>query len=107
MHGQDHRMRRAGLPGNVCCAVIRLGPGLDMERLRRRLATSPILDWLARVRIIRPFPLLPPLWRTAAMPRTVLYEHTDQNGGVDSPCSLPPVVAAVRTAISSPTQNQQ
>jgi len=59
MHGQDRRMRRVGLPGNVCCAVIRLGAGLDMERLRQRIATSPIMDWLARVRIIRPLPLLP------------------------------------------------
>jgi hypothetical protein len=93
MHGQDGRMRRAGLPGNVCCAVMRLGAGLDMERLRRRIATSPIMDWLARVCIIRPFPLLPPLWRTAASPRTVLYEHTDQNGSADTPWSLPRVVA--------------
>ncbi len=93
MHGQDDRMRRAGLPGNVCCAVIRLGTGLDLERLRQRIATSPILDWLARVRIVRPFPLLPPLWRTAAKPRVVLYEHNDQNGVPDTPWSLPPVVA--------------
>ncbi len=94
MHGQDSRMRRAGLPGNVCCAVIRLGTGLDLERLRQRIATSPILDWVARARIIRPFPLLPPLWRTTAKPRTVLYEHNDQNGSVDASWSLPPVVAA-------------
>jgi len=92
MHGQDRRMRRVGLPGNVCCAVIRLGTGLDMERLRQRIATSPILDWLARARIIRPFPLLPPLWRTTARPRAVLYEHNDQNGGTDTPWSLPQVV---------------
>jgi hypothetical protein len=38
MHGQDCRMRRVGLPGNVCCAVIRLGNGFDVERLRRRIA---------------------------------------------------------------------
>jgi hypothetical protein len=94
MHGQDRRMRRAGLPGNLCCAVIRLGTGLNMERLRQRIASSPILDWLARARIVRPFPLLPALWRTTANPRTVLYEHNDQNGGMDSPWSLPPVVAA-------------
>ena len=93
MHGQDGRMRRAGLPGNVCCAVIRLGTGLDLERLRQRIATSPIMDWLARVRIVRPFPLLPPLWRTAAKPRVVLYEHNDQNGAPDMPWSLPSVVA--------------
>ena len=93
MHGQDRRMRRVGLPGNVCCAVIRLGAGLDMERLRQRIATSPIMDWLARVRIIRPLPLLPPLWRTTAKPRTVFYEHNNQNGGTETPWSLPQVVA--------------
>jgi len=93
MHGQDRRMRRYGLPGNVCCAIIRLGPGLDMERLRQRITSSPILDWLSRVRIARPFPLLPPLWRTLAEPKTVLYEHNDQNGGPDMSWSLPTAVA--------------
>ena len=67
MHGQDCRMRRVGLPGNVCCAVIKLGYGFDMERLRRRIAESPIMDWLARARIFRPVPMLfPPLWRALA-----------------------------------------
>ena len=51
MHGQDRRMRRVGLPGNVCCAVIKLGEGFDVERLRRRIVESPIMDWLARARI--------------------------------------------------------
>jgi hypothetical protein len=93
MHGQDWRMRRIGLPGNVCCAVIRLGNGFDVERLRRRIAESPIMDWLARARIIRPLPLLPPLWRTMAKPRAVLFEHHDQNGSAETPWSLPKVVA--------------
>ena len=73
MHGQDHRMRRVGLPGNVCCAVIRLDSGLDADRLRQRIAESPIMDWLARVRIVRPLPLLPPLWRTAAKPKSHFF----------------------------------
>ena len=51
MHGQDHRMRRFGLPGNVCCAIIQLDRGFDADRLRRRIAESPIMDWLARARI--------------------------------------------------------
>ena len=88
----------AGLPGNVCCAVIQLGRGFDVERLRRRIAESPIMDWLARVRIIRPLPLLPPLWRTVAKPKAILFEHTDQNGGADTPWSLPQVVARARIA---------
>ena len=75
MHGQDHRMRRVGLPGNVCHAALRLGACLNIELLRQRLA-SPALDWLARVRIIRPVPVLPPLWRTASRPRAIFFEHT-------------------------------
>ena len=60
MHGQDCRMRQAGLPGNVCCAVIKLDQGFDVERLRQRIAESPIMDWLARAKI---FPLA---WRRRA-----------------------------------------
>jgi hypothetical protein len=60
MYGQDCRMRRVGLPGNVCCAVMKLGSGFDVERLRRRIAESPIMDWLARARIFRPLPMLFP-----------------------------------------------
>ena len=93
MHGQDCRMRRVGLPGNVCCAVIKLGKGFDVERLRRRIAESPIMDWLARARIIRPLPLLPPLWRTAAKPKAIFFEHPSQNGVADLPGRLPEVVA--------------
>ena len=81
MHGQDCRMRQAGLPGNVCCAVIKLGEGFDVERLRRRIAASPIMDWLARAKIFRPVPMLfPPLWRATAEPREILFEHGQRNG---------------------------
>ena len=93
MHGQDHRMRQVGLPGNVCHAALRLGSGLNTELLRQRLA-SPTLDWLARVRIIRPVPLLPPLWRTSARPRTIFFEHGTQAGSGDWPLPLPQMVAA-------------
>jgi hypothetical protein len=93
MHGQDRRMRRVGLPGNVCCAVIKLGNGFDVKRLRRRIAESPIMDWLARARIFRPLPLLPPLWRTSAKPKVVLFEHHHQNGSANPPWPLPQVVA--------------
>ncbi len=93
MHGQDCRMRRVGLPGNVCCAVLRLGDGFDLERLRRRIAESPVMDWLARARIVRPVPLLPPLWRTSAQRETVLFEHPEQNDGAEMPWPLPQVVA--------------
>src|ERR1039458_7469173 len=93
MHGQAHRMRRVGLPGNVCRAALRLGSGLNTEMLRQRLA-SPILDWLARVRIIRPVPVLPPLWRTASRPRAIFFEHNSQHDSRDWPLPLSEMVAA-------------
>jgi hypothetical protein len=94
MHGQDCRMRQVGLPGNVCCAVIKLGDGFDVERLRRRIAESPVMDWLARVKIFRPLPMLfPPLWRTSAKPKPLLFEHNDQNGVASQPGLLPQAVA--------------
>ena len=94
MHGQDCRMRQGGLPGDVCCAVIKLDKGFDVERLRRRIAESPIMDWLARAKIFRALPMLfPPLWRATAKPKTILFEHAGQNGSADQPWLLPKVVA--------------
>lgn len=94
MHGQDCRMRQAGLPGNVCCAIIKLGKGLDVERLRRRIAESPLLDWMARTKIFRPLPaLVPPLWRSAGEPQPLLFEHASEDGLADKPSLLPAVVA--------------
>jgi hypothetical protein len=94
MHGQDCRMRQVGLPGNVCCAVIKLDKGFDVERLRRRIAESPVMDWLARAKIFRLLPMLfPPLWRLSAKPKVILFEHHDQNGVAVGPELLPKVVA--------------
>jgi len=87
-------MRRVGLPGNVCCAVIKLGPGFEVERLRRRIAESPIMDWLARAKISRALPMIfPPLWRANAEPKQLLFEHAGQNGDADKPWVLPQPVA--------------
>jgi len=94
MHGQDCRMRQAGLPGNVCCAVIKLGSGFDVERLRRRLAESPIMDWLARAKIFRPLPaLFPPLWRASGNPAPIYFEHQNQNGVAGQRWFLPQFLA--------------
>ncbi len=93
MHAQDRRMRRSGLPGNVCCAVIHLGQGFHADRLRQRVRESPIMDWLSRARMVRPLPVLPPVWRTSAEPKAIFFEHNDQNGGMETPWSLPPVIA--------------
>lgn len=82
-------MRRAGLKGNVCHAILRLGPGLDVERLRRHITSSPILDWLARVRIRRPLPVVAPFWRAAAHPPQLFREHDDQCLPEKGPARLP------------------
>src|SRR5438045_1942678 len=89
MHGQDRRMRSLGLAGNVCAAIHRLGPGFDADRLRRRIATSPVFDWLARVHITRPMAVLPPVWRAEPKPQPIFFEHQTPavNGG--GPLALP------------------
>src|SRR5258708_35739590 len=93
MHAQDRRMRQLGLPGNVCSAALRLGKGLDVELLRRRVAASPLLDWLARVRIVRPLGVLPPIWRTVPKPRTIFREHKETDVKGSGSGVLPPVIA--------------
>ena len=77
MHGQDRRMRRVGLPGNVCCAVIRLGPGLDVERLRRRIAdfAHPGLAG-ARADFPSVSAAVPPLWRTLGQAQGPFFSST-------------------------------
>jgi hypothetical protein len=92
MHGQDRRMRRYGLPGNVCRVALRLDGGLDAELLRRRVADSPILNWLARVRIVRSLPLMPPRWEAATEPKTIFHEHNGAAANGAEPGSLPPAV---------------
>ena len=86
-------MRRAGMLGNVCRVALRLEAGLDVNLLRERVTASPILDWLARVRITRPLLALSPVWRKAEQPRTFFFEHPVQEAGGDGPGMLPQVVA--------------
>ena len=94
MHGQDFRMRRAGLPGNACCAVLKLAPGFDSELLRRRLAASPIMDWLARVQTARVLPAIFPMrWRLASHPEPILFEHAAAAGDAGKQWFLPEIVA--------------
>jgi hypothetical protein len=94
MHSQDSRMRRLGLPGNVCCAIIKLGKGFDTDRFRRRISESPLVDWLARVRYSRLLPIFfPPLWRANGNPQVILAEHNTENILEDKPEVLPSVLA--------------
>lgn len=93
MHGQDRRMREAGLQGNVCCAVMKLDQGFDLARFRKRLAESPIMNWLARARMVRPLPaLITPRWNATGAPRELLFVHPAQNGIANKPEVLPAVV---------------
>jgi len=95
MHAQDHAMRRAGLQGNVCCAVMHLDRGFDAEHLRRRVAESPYMEWLARARIIRALPLLPPAWRMDE-PQAIFFKHNGTAGRMEAPWLLPGAVVQRR-----------
>src|ERR1019366_7298710 len=79
MHAQDHKRRRAGLPGYICRVALRLEDGLDVERLRRRVETSPVLNWLARVRLTRPLLVFPHFWRASSRPSPIFFEHNHQD----------------------------
>jgi hypothetical protein len=91
MHGQDYRMRRAGLPGNICRVVVSLEKGADVNRLRQQVAASPILDGLARARIALRLPPLAPKWRMAPGTKTIFHEHNANRDG-DGPEGLPAAV---------------
>jgi hypothetical protein len=81
MYGQDRHMRASGLPGNVCRVALRLDGGFNAELLRERVAASPMLNWLSRLRIVRFIPAVPPVWRAEPLPRPLLHEH--RNGEVE------------------------
>jgi hypothetical protein len=89
---QDIWMRRSGLRGNVCCAILQLDRGLDVERLRRRMKESPIMDWLARARAVRPLPFLPPVWHVASTQGEIFFEHDDRGTQMETSWSLPKFV---------------
>ena len=82
-------MRSVGLPGNICHAIHRLGPGLDVPLLRQRITTSPLIDWLTRVRITRPLGLLAPVWRADPEARCVFRELNDADFNQFGTVSLP------------------
>ena len=92
MLAQDLWMRCSGLQGNICCAVMLLDKGFDVERLRRRLAESPLMDWLARARAVRPLPFLPPVWRISSKPGQIFFEHDEKDCPMETPWSPPEAV---------------
>ncbi|HTV39464.1 MAG TPA: hypothetical protein VMF08_02730 [Candidatus Sulfotelmatobacter sp.] len=92
MHAQDLWMRRTGLQGNICCAIVRLDRGFDVERLRRRLNESPLMQWIARARLVRSLPLLPPSWQLSDL-QPILFEHDDASASMPNAWTPPKVVA--------------
>ncbi|HXC36357.1 MAG TPA: hypothetical protein VNV43_10810, partial [Candidatus Acidoferrales bacterium] len=91
MHAQDLAMRRSGLQGNICCAVMHLDKGFDIERLRRRLTESPLMDWLARARLVRSVPPLTPSWQLSA-PGQIFFVHDDTAAPMPNAWTPPKVV---------------
>ncbi|MGH7941815.1 MAG: hypothetical protein ACREFR_12170 [Limisphaerales bacterium] len=91
MFAQDLWMRRSGLQGNICCAVIHVARGFDADRLRRRINESPLMGWLARARLVRSLPLLPPSWRLSA-PDPIFFEQDDNAAPMPNAWTPPDVV---------------
>lgn len=91
MHAQDLAMRRSGLQGNICCAVIHLDRGFDAERLRRRMNESALMNWLARARLVRSVPPLPPSWQLST-PGPIFFEHDDRSSQMPNAWTPPRVV---------------
>lgn len=84
-------MRRSGLQGNICCAVIHMDQGFDVDRLRRRVNESPLMDWMARARLVRSIPPLAPSWQLSA-PAPIFFEHDDKAAPMPNPWTPPKVV---------------
>jgi hypothetical protein len=80
MHGQDHKLRRAGLPGYVCRVALRLEDGLDVEPsapARGNFAGSGLAG--ARAPQSSAAGLPPALAHVVAV-RPIFFEHNHQNG---------------------------
>lgn len=83
----DAEVRRTAGSSHLSQLVLRLGPGLDLERLRALLAEVARAQPLLRAPIRRPFGLLPPVYRTdlaarANLPRIEVHER---DAGPDGP----------------------
>jgi hypothetical protein len=61
--------------------------------LRDRIATSPLIEWLARVRITRPLRLLSPVWRAEPQPRPIFNELNHEDFNQFGTVSLPKILA--------------
>lgn len=78
-------MRRFGLPGNVCRVAVRLGAGMDADRLRHQVESSPVFDWLSRLKIQRPWRLFPPIWQAIGTRQCFFEQHAAPDRGTPSP----------------------
>jgi hypothetical protein len=92
LHAIDRRMRRTGLTGNTCHIALGLADSVSSEALRRRVASSPLFHWLARVRLARRLPFLPPCWRVAKRAADLVEEHQVSEGSAIGPAGLPSIV---------------
>jgi hypothetical protein len=88
----DSEVRRTAGSSHVSQLVLRLGPGLDLERLRALLAEVARAQPLLRAPVRRPFGVLPPVFRSdlaarAPLPRLEL--HDVKAGGDERERSVP------------------
>jgi len=93
----DAEVRRTAGSSHVSQLVLRLGPGLDPDVLRKLLAEVANAQPLLRAPIRRPWGVLPPVYRTdlanrAKPPRVDVHERAAPPGGQDR--VIPPVFPA-------------
>lgn len=73
----DHDTRRRNRASHLSQLVLRLGPGFDLPGFRALLAEAARANPILRAPVVRPYGVLPPVYRTtkpaAAVPRVVVH----------------------------------
>lgn len=73
----DKQHRKTGLLGNVSRLVLHLHGSLEIEILNQKLATTPEIQWLQRLRLKRRFLFQLPSWQQKKQPSPIVaQQHT-------------------------------
>jgi hypothetical protein len=92
----DFEVRRAAGSSHLSQLVLRLGPGLDADALRKLVSEAAQAQPMLRSPILRPYGVLPPVYRTdlaarAALPRVEVHDARAEPGAGRA---VPPLFAA-------------
>ncbi|MBN1867660.1 hypothetical protein JW916_10245 [Candidatus Sumerlaeota bacterium] len=83
----DRLAEGAGPSSNTCRLVLRLDGRLGIEALRQALDSSPLAQWMARVRRVSLTPLVLPAWSVG--PPNGGIPASERSGPTDPPADLP------------------